>query len=120
MRDNMISTADPNGIFTFNSLSDYLTNRPFSLTIAIPGTTSPRDLRQTLFAAYFQDDLRLRSNLTANVGTTSFMTRHASEFISRAAKASSTSSSSRIPTTTDCLPAFPQMLVLGPRLFQRS
>ena len=68
MRDNMISTADPNGVFTFNSLSDYLTNRPFSLTIAIPGTTSPRDLRQTLFAAYFQDDLRLRSNLTANVG----------------------------------------------------
>jgi Carboxypeptidase regulatory-like domain len=68
MRDNMISTADPNGIFAFNSLSDYLTNRPFSLTIAIPGTTSPRDLRQTLFAAYFQDDVRLRSNLTVNVG----------------------------------------------------
>jgi Carboxypeptidase regulatory-like domain len=68
MRDNMISTADPNGIFTFNSLSDYLTNRPFSLTIAIPGTTSPRDLRQTLFAAYFQDDVRLQSNLTANLG----------------------------------------------------
>jgi hypothetical protein len=68
MRDNMISTADPNGIFAFNSLSDYLTNRPFSLTIAIPGTTTPRDLRQTLFATYFQDDIRFRSNLSANVG----------------------------------------------------
>jgi outer membrane receptor protein involved in Fe transport len=68
MRDNMISTADPNGVFTFTSLSDYLTNQPFSLTIAIPGTTSPRDLRQTLFASYFQDDIRLRSNLSANVG----------------------------------------------------
>ena len=38
------------------------------MTIAIPGTTSPRDLRQTLFAAYVQDDVRLRSNLTVNVG----------------------------------------------------
>ena len=68
MRDNMISTSNPNGNFIFNSLSDYLTNRPYSLTIAIPGTTSPRDLRQILFAAYFQDDVRLRSNLTANAG----------------------------------------------------
>jgi Carboxypeptidase regulatory-like domain/TonB dependent receptor len=68
MRDNMISTANPNGNFNFNSLSDYLTNQPYSLTIAIPGTSSPRDLRQMLFAAYFQDDVHLRSNLTANVG----------------------------------------------------
>ncbi len=68
MRDNMISTANPNGNFNFNSLSDYLTNRPFSLGIAIPGTVSPRDLRQLLFAAYFQDDVRLRPNLTANIG----------------------------------------------------
>jgi Carboxypeptidase regulatory-like domain len=68
MRDNMISTANPNGNFNFNSLSDYLTNQPYSLTIAIPGTSSPRDLRQMLFAAYFQDDVRPRSNLTANVG----------------------------------------------------
>ena len=68
MRDNMISTANPNGNFTFNSLSDYLTNRPFSLVIAIPGTTTPRDLRQILFAAYLQDDVRLRPSLTANVG----------------------------------------------------
>ena len=68
MRDNMISTANPNGNFNFNSLSDYLTNRPFSLGIAIPGTVSPRDLRQLLFAAYFQDDVCLRPNLTANLG----------------------------------------------------
>ena len=68
MRDNMISAANPNGSFNFNSLSDYLTNHPFSLSIAVPGTVSPRDLRQTLFAAYFQEDLHLRSNLTANLG----------------------------------------------------
>jgi hypothetical protein len=68
MRDNMISTANPNGNFSFNSLSDYLTNRPFGLVVAVPGTVSPRDLRQVLFAAYLQDKVLLRSNLTVNVG----------------------------------------------------
>jgi hypothetical protein len=68
MRDNMLATADPNGVFTFNSLHDFLINQPYALTIAIPGTTSPRDLRQTLFAAYVQDDIRLLPTLTANLG----------------------------------------------------
>lgn len=68
MRDNMLATSNPNGLFAFNSLSDYLTNRPYSLEMAIPGTTSPRDLRQTLFAVYAQDDARLTPRLTANVG----------------------------------------------------
>jgi hypothetical protein len=68
MLDNMLATPDPNGIFTFNSLHDFLVNQPYSLTIAIPGTTSPRDLRQTLFAAYAQDDIRLSPTFTANLG----------------------------------------------------
>jgi len=68
MRDNMLSTANPDGNFSFNSLSDFLSNRPFSLVIAVPGTVSPRDLRQVLFASYLQDEVSLRSNLTANVG----------------------------------------------------
>ena len=41
MRDNMISTADPNGIFAFNSLSDYLTNRPSQLDDCYPGHDQP-------------------------------------------------------------------------------
>jgi hypothetical protein len=64
MRDNILSNANPNGIFTFNSLADYLTNRPYLLTIAIPGTSSPRNLRQTLFAVYAQDDFRMSPRLT--------------------------------------------------------
>jgi len=68
MRDNILSTANPNGVFTFNALSDFLTNRPYSLTVAIPGTTSPRDVRQTLFAAYLQDDVRLSGSVTAYLG----------------------------------------------------
>lgn len=68
MRDNILSNADPNGIFTFNSLAEFLTNRPYLLTIAIPGTSTPRDVRQTLFAAYVQDDARLTDRLTTYAG----------------------------------------------------
>jgi hypothetical protein len=68
MYDNMFAYADPNGIFVFNSLSDYLTNHPYSLTVGIPGTATPRDLRDNLFGAYVQDDIRWRRTLTINLG----------------------------------------------------
>ena len=68
MRDNILSNADPNGIFTFNSLAEFLTNRPYLLTIAIPGTSTPRDMRQTLFAAYVQDNARLTDRVTTYAG----------------------------------------------------
>ncbi len=63
------STADfPGGIFSFNSLSDFLNNIPLSLQIDQPGYESPRDVRQTMFGTYFQDDAKLRPNLTVNLG----------------------------------------------------
>lgn len=68
MRDNMFATANPNGVFTFNSLEDFLTNRPYSFAVSIPGTPSPRDLRQTLFAIYAQDNIRITPRLTLNLG----------------------------------------------------
>jgi hypothetical protein len=68
MLDNMVATANPNGAFTFNSLQDFLTNHPYSLAVTIPGSSSPRDLRQTLFALYAQDDVRFTPRLTTNLG----------------------------------------------------
>ena len=68
MLDNMFATSNPNGVFTFNSLQDFLTNRPYSFAVSIPGTPSPRDLRQTLFAVYAQDDVRFTPRLTVNLG----------------------------------------------------
>jgi hypothetical protein len=63
------STADfPGGIFTFNTLSDFLQNKPFSLQIDKPGYELPRDVRQTMFGTYFHDDVKLRPNLTVNLG----------------------------------------------------
>jgi outer membrane receptor protein involved in Fe transport len=68
MLDNMFATTNPNGAFTFNSLQDFLTNRPYSLAVTIPGSSSPRDLRQTLFALYAQDDVRFTPRLIVNLG----------------------------------------------------
>src|SRR5438105_8459780 len=68
IRNNTLAESNPNGVFTFQSISDFLTNRPYSLNIGLPGTISPRGLRQTVAAAYAQDDFRWYRNFTVNLG----------------------------------------------------
>ncbi len=68
MRDNIIAVSDPGGVFSFNSLSDFLTNTPFFLSAPLPTSLSARGLRDTIVAAYIQEDWRWRKNLTLNLG----------------------------------------------------
>ena len=68
IRDNILAISNPGGEFQFNLLSDFLTNRPFSLSAAIPGAISERGFRQTIVGGYVQDDWRWRPNLTVNLG----------------------------------------------------
>jgi Carboxypeptidase regulatory-like domain len=68
IRDNELGVSTPGGEFLFNSLADFLTNKPFSLAAAIPSAVSPRGIRQTIAAAYVEDDWRWRANLTINLG----------------------------------------------------
>jgi hypothetical protein len=68
VRDNILAVSDPGGVFSFNSLSDFLTNVPFFLSAAIPSTVTERGIRQTILAAYVQDDWRWRPNVTINLG----------------------------------------------------
>jgi hypothetical protein len=68
VRDNILAVSDPGGVFSFNSLSDFLTNVPFFLSAAIPSAVTERGFRQTILAAYIQDDWRWRSNVTVNLG----------------------------------------------------
>ena len=65
---NTLGLNQAGGLFNFNSLSDFLTNQPASFIIDTPNTESTRHQRQTVFGAYFQDDIHLRSNLTVNLG----------------------------------------------------
>lgn len=56
------------GQFSFGSVSDFLTNRPSTFAALYPESDVIRGLRQTLISSYVQDDIRLASNLTVNVG----------------------------------------------------
>ena len=68
MQEDYSQINAPGGQYTFNSLLGFLQNQPIQLTAQLPGTSSPRDLRQKIFGAYIQDDIRLRPNLTVNAG----------------------------------------------------
>jgi hypothetical protein len=66
---NSFAPDSPGGAFTYNSLSDFLTNAAPALFKAdTPGSVTPRGVRQWIFGAYFQDDFHVRSNLTINWG----------------------------------------------------
>jgi hypothetical protein len=60
--------TDPNGIWFFNTLSDFLTNNPAKFQGGVASSLTPRDLRQSLFGTYIQDDWRVKPNLTLNLG----------------------------------------------------
>jgi hypothetical protein len=68
MRDNIVSTANVTGEFVFNSLSDFLTNKPFSFVSALPGSDTGRGFRQTIVGTYLQDDWMIRRNLSLSLG----------------------------------------------------
>lgn len=60
--------TDPNGIWFFNDLPSFLQNNPSKFQGGVASSLSPRNLRQTLFGGYVQDDWRWKSNLTFNLG----------------------------------------------------
>jgi hypothetical protein len=68
IEDNNFSSSQPGGEFNFDSLREFLTNRPASLTADVPGTVTTREVRETLFGGFIQDDIRYRPNLTLNLG----------------------------------------------------
>jgi hypothetical protein len=65
---NVTADTDPNGIWRFGDLGSYLTNNPAKFQGGIASTLSPRNLRQSLFGVYLQDDWHWMSSLTLNLG----------------------------------------------------
>jgi hypothetical protein len=68
MQDNFTAGFSDNGNFTFSSVPNFLANKPTTLTALLPSSDLVRGIRQSLAGVYGQDDIRLRSNLTINVG----------------------------------------------------
>jgi outer membrane receptor protein involved in Fe transport len=66
MQDNE-RTFQTGGIFQFSTLSNFLSNIPSKFSNRTDQSLH-QGFRQTLYALYVQDDWRLRSNLTLNLG----------------------------------------------------
>jgi hypothetical protein len=60
--------TDPNGIWFFDGVQQFLTNQPTKFQGGIASSLTPRDIRQTLFGTYVQDDWRWKPNFTMNLG----------------------------------------------------
>jgi hypothetical protein len=65
---NVVAATDPNGIWRFKNWAGFLTNNPTKFQGGIASTLSPRNLRQSIFGLYLQDDWRWKPNLTLNLG----------------------------------------------------
>jgi hypothetical protein len=63
-----IGDSDPNGVWKFNSVAEFLGNWPTQFQGGIHALVTPRNDRQTLVGAYVQDDWRVRPSLTLNLG----------------------------------------------------
>lgn len=68
MQLNELYSSRPNGQFGFGSLKAFLTNHPTNAKADLPVSDTEFGMRQTLFGLYLNDDVRLRPNLTVNLG----------------------------------------------------
>jgi hypothetical protein len=67
-QDNQLTAGGLPGNWTFGSLENFLINQPSKFTATLPGFESGRSMRQSILGVYAQDDWRVRSNLTLNLG----------------------------------------------------
>ena len=70
--ERVISNIDErnrtNGLWTFGSIESMLTIQPTQFSALFPGSDTLRGSRNSIIGAYFQDDYRIRPNLTINLG----------------------------------------------------
>src|SRR5262245_54476162 len=66
---NQNTTSQRGGIVVFSNLENFLTGTAQNVDFAVKGLIDPdRGYRQSLFAFFAQDDVRVKQNLTLNLG----------------------------------------------------
>ena len=68
MKLQVTALTDPNGIWYFNSLTDFLSNKPNKFQGGVASSLTPRNISQSIVGGYVQDDWRWKPNLTLNLG----------------------------------------------------
>ena len=69
IQDNQFTQgASPNGFYIFGSLANFLQNIPTTFQTLLGSSRTPRDLRQSIFGGYIQDDYKIKPRLTLNLG----------------------------------------------------
>lgn len=68
MQDNELTFGTANGVFRFDSLTNFLTNHPLVFQGMRTRFVPDVGLRETLLGGYAQDDIRLQKSLTMNAG----------------------------------------------------
>ena len=69
IQDNQFTQgASPNGFYTFGSLSSFLQDTPTTFQTLLGSSHTPRDIRQSIFGGYIQDDYKIKPRLTLNLG----------------------------------------------------
>lgn len=68
MRNNIVATSSPAGLYTFGSTADFIAGRVQNFQAQLPGSVPEKGLRQTLGAGYILDDWKAAKNLTFNIG----------------------------------------------------
>lgn len=67
--DNILASSDQNGVLTYATFSDFLSNGPVqNFNAALPGGITERRVRQNIIAGYIQDDVRALPAVTLNAG----------------------------------------------------
>lgn len=68
IRDNTAQNTSLRGIYTFSSFANVLAGQASNFAAVRPGQSAYRGIRQSMFAVFGQDDVRVTPRLTLNLG----------------------------------------------------